>query len=264
VEERLRRLWRRYKFEGDQAAREQLVLENLPLVRFILGRLLFRLPAGLSEEDLASVGVVALMRAVDDFDPELGTEFSTFAVPRIRGAMYDELRAHDIVPRSVRQKANAIERACVTLEQRGNESPTADEIGQEVGLDAIEVERTMDTVGLHSQLSLDAFVGGGGDGSGVKLLEGTADPTATSPLATLMAEERKAILADAIAALPEADRRVITLCYQRDLMLKEVAQVLSVTKSRVSQIHSRALFRLRSHIAAALGGRRAPGGEGVS
>jgi len=260
----MRRLWRRYKYGGDEAAREEIVLANLPLVRFILGRLAVGLPTGLSQEDLASVGVVALVRAVDKFDPERGVEFATFAVPHIRGAMFDELRAHDIVPRSVRQRASAIERACITLEQKGATAPSCEEIGQEAGLKPDQVERTMTAVGVSSLLSLDAFVRSGSDGREQKILEGTADPTSRSPLAALMAKERRAVLAEAIAALPEADRRVINLYYKGDLMLKEVAQVLSVTKSRVSQLHSRALFRLRAHIASALASRRASGGEGAS
>jgi RNA polymerase sigma factor for flagellar operon FliA len=260
----MRRLWRRYKFEGDEAAREELVLANLPLVRHILGRLPVSLPPGLGEDDLASVGVVALMRCVDGFDPQRGTEFATYAVPRIRGAMFDELRAHDIVPRSVRQRANAIDRACVTLEQRGRPTPSSEEIAREAGLSPDDVERTMDAVALRSLLSLEGFARSSPDGREQRILEGAADPTTSTPLAAVMAEERKAILADAIAALPERDRRVITLYYQGDLMLKEIAQVLSVTKSRVSQIHSRALFRLRTHIASALRGRRQPPGKGVS
>lgn len=260
----MRRLWRRYKFEDDETAREELVLANLPLVRYVLGRLPIALPPGLGEEDLGSVGVVALMRCVDDFDPERGTEFATYAVPRIRGAMFDELRAHDIVPRSVRQRANAVERACVTLEQQGKPTPSPEEIAREAGLSSEEVERTMDAVALQSLLSLEGFTRSSPDGREQRILEGAADPTVSTPLAAVMAEERKAILADAIAALPERDRRVITLYYQGDLMLKEIAQVLSVTKSRVSQIHARALFRLRTHIASALRGRRATPGEGAS
>ena len=264
MDDRKRRLWRRFAFEGDAQAREELVLTNLPLVRYILGRLPIALPSGLSEEDLASVGVVAMMRAIDSFDPERGLEFATYAVPRIRGAMYDELRAHDIVPRSVRQRASAIERACTVLEQQGDPSPSVEDIGRETGLEPQQVERTMSAVGLRSLLSLQAFVRGASDGRESKVLDGTADPTCTSPLATLMGKERKDVLAQAIAALPEADRHVITLYYKGDLMLKEIAQTLDVTKSRVSQIHTRALFRLRTHISTIMASRTKAGGEGTS
>ncbi len=264
MDDRTRRLWRRYKFDGDEAAREELVLANVPLVRYLLSRLPVGLPRGLGEEDLASVGVVALLRAIDDFDCERGVEFATFAVPRIRGAMLDELRAHDIVPRSVRRRASAIERACIALEQQGTPAPSVEEIGQEAGLEPEQVERTLTAVGVRSLLSLEGFARSGAGGREQRLLEGAADPTASSPLAAVMARERRDILTEAIQALPEADRRVITLYYKGDLMLKEIAQVLSVTKSRVSQIHSRALFRLRAHIASALASRGASGSEGVS
>jgi len=258
------RLWRRLKYGGERTARDELVLAHLPLVRYILGRLPVTLPAGLGQEDMASVGVVALMRAVDDFDPERGVEFATFAVPRIRGAMFDELRAQDIVPRSVRRRASAIDRACVALQRDDGAAPSVEEIGQETGLKPEEVERTLSAVGLRSLLSLEGFVRSAPGGREQKILEGAADRTVSSPLGAVLAKERCELLMRAIAALPEADRRVITLYYQHDLMLKEIAEVLSVTKSRVSQIHTRALFRLRSHIAEAMARRPTAGGEGVS
>lgn len=264
MDDRTRQLWRRYKFGGDEQAREALVLSNLPLVRHILGRLPVTLPTGLSQEDLASAGVLALLRCIDTFEPERGLEFATYAVPRVRGAMIDELRAHDIVPRSVRQRANAIERACTELRQYGDDAPSADAIGRQAGLSTEMVESTLSAVGLRSLLSLESFVRSSSDGREQRVLDGAADPTCASPLATAMATERRAILAEAIAALPEADRRVITLYYQGDLMLKEIAEILSVTKSRVSQIHSRALFRLRDHVATALAARSTQAGEGLS
>ena len=264
MDEQTKRVWRRLKFEGDESARDELVLMHLPLVRYVLGRLPITLPSGLSRDDLASAGVLALMRAIDHFDPERGLAFTTFAVPHIRGAMFDELRAHDIVPRSVRQRANAIERAYIELERQGQASPSLEEVGEKVDLKPREIERTMDAVGLNSLLSLDAMVRKGAGGREQRILEGAADRSTVSPLAALMAKERKDILARAIAALPEPDRRVITLYYQRDLMLTEIAQVLSVTKSRVSQIHSRALFRLRSFIASATAAHSANQVEGRS
>ena len=264
MDERSKRLWRRLKFGGDEKARDELVLEHLPLVRYVLGRLPVTLPAGLSQDDLASVGVLALMRAIDHFDPERGAAFTTFAVPHIRGAMLDELRAHDIVPRSVRQRANAIERASIDLERQGHGCPSIDEIGAKVDLSPRDIERTMSAVGLNSLLSLEALVRTSPGGRQQRILEGAADRTTPPPLAALMAKERNDILARAIAALPEADRRVITLYYRHDLMLKEIAQVLSVTKSRVSQIHSRALFRLRSLIATAMASRPSASTEGIS
>jgi len=257
------RLWRRYKRDGDEAARNQLVLAHLPLVRYILRRLPVSLPSGVGAEDLASAGVVALMRAVEDFDLERGLEFTTFAVPRIRGAMFDELREHDTVPRSVRQRANAIEAACVELRQKGEKTPSIDEIAAAVGISVQEVERTMSAVGLRSYLSLEAFSHGPAGGQD-QIIESTPDVQATTPLAALMAQERDRLLTEAVARLPETDRRVITLYYRDGLMLKEIAAVLSVSKARVSQIHARALFRLRAHIAASAQDRAPSSPEAAS
>jgi len=254
VDTGLRRLWRRYKQDRDEKAREELIVHNLPLVRYILGRLPISLPTAVGSEDLASVGVIALMGAVDDFDPSRGTEFATFAVPRIRGAMLDELREHDIVPRAVRQKARAIENAYIELRQRGGIAPTVDDVATLLGVSPMGVERTMAAVGLNSFLSLEAVCRSphGGHDHG---LADAPDARTDNPLVELMARETNHILTRAIRELPDADRLVIILYYRRGLMFKEIAEVLGVTKSRVSQIHARALFRLRAHIAAVTGAR---------
>ena len=257
------RLWRRYKHERDEEARNELVLAHLPLVRYILGRLPISLPSGVSAEDLASAGVVALMSAIESFDPSRGVEFATFAVPRIRGSMFDELRHHDTIPRAVRQRANAIEAACVELSRQGNKTPSLDEIAAAVGSTAREVESTMAAVGFRNYLSVNSFCRTTSVGQD-QIMESAADASAPTPLAALMAKERASIVSEAIADLPEADRRVITLYYRDGLMLKEIAEVLSVTKARVSQIHARALFRLRARIADLAGGQPPPIQEAAS
>ena len=246
----MRRLWERYRRDGDEEARNRLVMEHLPLVRYILGRLPISLPSGVSAEDLVSAGVVALLRAIEDFDLERGVEFATFAVPRIRGAMFDELRDHDIVPRSVRQRAHAIEAAYLELRQQRQSCPSVEEVASVLGLGVVEVERTLSAVGLKSFLSLEAFHRTS-RGSRERVMESATDVHTATPLATLMAKERDQVVTEAVADLPEADRQVITLYYRDGLMLKEIAEVLSVTKSRVSQIHARALFRLRLQIGGA-------------
>jgi len=261
VDETTRQLWRRYKRDGDERARNELVTAHLPLVRYVLGRLPVSLPPSLSQEDLASVGVLALMGAIEDFDPERGVEFATFAVPRIRGAMFDELRKHDVVPRSVRQRAAAVEAACRELTERDGKPPSIAEIARYLGTSPRDVQRTMSAMGIRNMLSLEAAYRtpyGGRE----QIIEWAVDVASQTPLTAAMEREREAILARAIESLPEPDRKVITLYYRHGLMLKEIAQLLSVTKARVSQIHSRALFRLRAYLATL--GRRPSGGEAVS
>lgn len=261
MDEAMRQLWRRYKREGSEQARNELVMAHLPLVRYILGRLPVSLPASLSREDLASAGVLALMSAVEDFDTERGVEFATFAVPRIRGAMFDELREHDVLPRSVRQRAAAVEAACRDLTERDGKPPSIAEIARYLGISPRDVQRTMSAMGIRNMLSLEAAYRtpyGGRE----QIIEWAVDAHSLTPLSAAMAHEREGILARAVADLPEPDRKVITLYYRDGLMLKEIAELLSVTKARVSQIHSRALFRLRAYLAAI--GRRPQGGEAVS
>ena len=258
MDEAMRQLWRRYKRDGDEQARNELVTAHLPLVRYVLGRLPVSLPPSLSREDLASVGVLALMRAIEDFDPERGVEFATFAVPRIRGAMFDELRQHDVLPRSVRQRAAAAEAACRELTERDGKPPSIADLARYLGISPAEVQRTMSAMGIRNMLSLEAAYRtpyGGRE----QIIEWAVDMNSRTPLSAALARERETILARAIASLPEPDRKVITLYYRDGLMLKEIAQLLSVTKARVSQIHSRALFRLRAYLAAV--GRRPQGGE---
>ena len=259
MDERTAAIWRRYTRHGDAAARDQLALDNLPLVRFVLGRLPFTLPPSLSGDDLISVGYLALLRAIGSFDPDRGVEFATFAVPRIRGAMYDELRAHDTVPRSVRRRANAIERAHGELIHEGTPTPTSEQLAERAGLKPRQVERALAAVGCRSLLSLESLFRTPAGGREQKIIESAADATTASPLTAVMTKERDRMLATAIAALPETERRVIILYYQHELMLKEIADVLAVTKSRVSQLHTQALFRLRSQIAARSQTRRRGG-----
>lgn len=241
-------LWERLRRHGDEAVRNELVLAHLPLVRFVLGRLPITPPPGLDRDDLVGTGVIALLRAIEDFDHTRGLEFTTFAVPRIRGAMLDELRAHDVLPRSVRDRATLIERAAAQLRREGHGSPSVAEIAQHTGLPPDKVEHAMTAVRLRSFLSLEALHRTPRAGREERILEAAADGHTATPLANVLTKERDQILAAAITELPETERRVIVLYYQQNLMFKEIAEVLCVTKSRISQLHSRALFHLRTRL----------------
>jgi RNA polymerase sigma factor for flagellar operon FliA len=233
---------------GDQAARNELVLAHLPLVRFVLGRLPVTPPAGLSREDLLGAGVIALLGAIEDFDPDRGTAFATFAVPRIRGAILDELRAHDPLPRSVRDRAAAVQRAAAELEREGRPYPPLDDVAARVGCSPRKARQALQAVALDAVFSLDA-PRGAPEADGRDAETGARpDCRWPTPLAAALARERDRRLAGAVADLPEAERRVIVLYYHHELMIKEIAQVLDVTKSRVSQIHTQALLHLRARL----------------
>ncbi|NQT52833.1 FliA/WhiG family RNA polymerase sigma factor [bacterium] len=244
------RLWQRLRRNGDGAARNELILAHLPLVRFVLGRLPVSPPSGLSHDDLLGAGVVALLRAVDDFDLGRGLEFATFAVPRIRGAILDELRAHDVLPRSARERAAQVDRAVMECQLEGRSAPSDRQVAQRAGLTEPQVRSTMRAMALRHSLSLDSYCQTSRPGKDQKIHEAATDRHTPCPLTSAMSRERSAFLAQAIAELPEAERRVIVLHYQHELMFKEIAEVLSVTRSRVSQIHSRALAHLHARITA--------------
>jgi RNA polymerase sigma factor for flagellar operon FliA len=249
MDDQMKRLWDRYRLHGDEAARNELILANLPLVRFVLGRLPISPPPGLSHEDLLGVGVIALLRAIEAFDPARGNAFTTFGVPRIRGAILDELRAHDILPRTVRERAAVIERVTAEARNEGRPAPSIEELAASTGLSADQVQETMSALSLRSLLSLEAACHTAPGGREERILEAAADRQTATPLGALLTKERDRLLAQAIAELPEPERRIVVLYYRHGLMLSEIAKVLGVTKSRISQLHSRALFRLRARLA---------------
>ena len=225
-----------------QADRDRLVEQYLPLVRYVVARLPMTMPSALDRDDFFSVGVLGLLHAAANFDPTRGASFKTFAYTAIRGAILDEVRKHDPVPRNRRDRLRRLERASADLRARVDREPTLAELADALGLTATELDD--DLLALHTAriLSLDEPTG---DDDGATMLAtmpagGTRDPADASA-----ARERVERLAKAIAELPETDRHVVVLYFHEQLYLKEIGEVLGVTESRVSQILSRAVERLR-------------------
>ncbi len=249
----LRDLWRRYRASSDDRAREALVLAYAPLVKYVAGRLGSGLPAHVEEADLISYGLSGLTAAIDRFDPSRETKFETFAIPRIRGAILDELRALDWVPRTVRARARQLERANVRLEGRLLRAPSDDELAGELGITVRELHDALLEISRSTIVALDELwssqVSGGEQ---VSLLETVADLEAPDPEAVFDTVERRRQIAEAILALPERERLVIALYYYEELTLREIGEVLGVTESRISQLHAKAALRLRSKLAAEL------------
>lgn len=237
--------WKRFKEHGDGEARDQLVMQYLPLVKFLLGKLSIHLPPTLEYEDLNACGVVALLKAMNDFDLAKKVEFTTFAVPRIRGSMIDELRAHDWVPRGTRKKAAEIERTYVALADEMGHPPTVDEIGERMDVPPAQIDKLLSEIHLACFLSLDTISAAASRGRPSRVGNNVRDRRAETPIDILEQQEQVECLAQSIAELPEKERTVVLLYYQQDLMLREIAEVLHVSKSRISQIHSRAVFLLR-------------------
>jgi RNA polymerase sigma factor for flagellar operon FliA len=245
----LRDLWRRYKEEEDRAARERLVLAYSPLVKYVAGRMASGLPAHVEEGDLISYGLIGLISSIERFEPERGFKFETFAITRIKGSIIDELRSLDWVPRSVRTRAREIERANAKLEHQLHRAPTDEEMAKELDVSQEDFQDSLVRISNSSVIALDElWTVSDASGDQVSLLDTIQDPTAVDPSHEMDTTEMKDRLADAIARLPEREKLVVALYYYENLTLREIGEVLGVTESRVSQLHTKAVLRLKSRL----------------
>ena len=245
----LKDLWKRYKGSGDERARERLVVAYSPLVKYVAGRMGSGLPAHVEESDLISYGLTGLISAIERFDLAREIKFETYAITRIRGAIIDELRTLDWVPRSVRARAREIERANQKLEARLQRAPTDEEMAAELELSVGEFQEALVQISNSTLVALDELWSSSDSGGDqVSLLDTLPDRGAPDPEALVDQGELRDRIADAIAALPEREKLVIALYYYENLTLREIGEVLGVTESRVSQLHTKAVLRLRSKL----------------
>jgi RNA polymerase sigma factor for flagellar operon FliA len=242
-------LWREYRRSGDQGIRDRLILTYAPLVKYVAGRLGSGLPAHVDEGDLVSYGLLGLIAAIERYDPDRDVKFETYAIARIKGSILDELRAMDWVPRSVRSRAREIERAIADLEAKTGRAPTDEEIASKVGISQEELEDSLTDISRSSIAALDELwtVSGSG-GDQIALIDTIEDESVPDPQSAMTATEMKEAIADAIARLPEREKLVVTLYYYEDLTLREIGEVLGVTESRVSQLHTKAILRLKARL----------------
>ncbi len=246
----LKDLWKRYRSSGDERARERLVVAYSPLVKYVSGRMASGLPAHVDEADLISYGLVGLISAIERFEPDREIKFETYAIPRIRGAIIDELRALDWVPRSVRARAREIERANVKLEHKLQRAPTDEEMAAELEIGVDEFQESLMQISNSTIAALDElWTVSDASGDQVSLLDTLQDPDAPDPARVMDQTDLKDRVADAIARLPEREKLVIALYYYENLTLREIGEVLGVTESRISQLHTKAVLRLRSRMA---------------
>jgi RNA polymerase sigma factor for flagellar operon FliA len=241
-------LWLEYKEGGTSVARERLILHYSPLVKFVAGRVAAGLPQNIEQSDLVSYGIFGLIDAIDKFDPGRGYKFETYAISRIKGAIIDELRSIDWVPRSVRAKARAIERAYSKLENELRRSPDDKEVAAELGVTEDELATTLGQISFVGVVALDELLSAGSErGSGATVGD-TIAGGGHDPVEAFESEEMRQVLADAINRMPDRERLVLTLYYYEGLTLAEIGNVLGVTESRVCQIHTKAIFQLRSRL----------------
>jgi RNA polymerase sigma factor for flagellar operon FliA len=245
----LRDLWRRYKDDRDEKARERLVLAYAPLVKYVAGRMSSGLPSHVEESDLISYGLLGLISAIERFEPEREIKFETFAITRIKGSIIDELRSLDWVPRSVRTKAREIERMNAKLEHKLHRAPTDKEMAEGLEVTVEEFQDSLVRISNSSVVALDElWTVSDSSGDQVSLLDTIQDPQAADPATEMDTTEMKDRLADAIARLPEREKLVVALYYYENLTLREIGEVLGVTESRVSQLHTKAVLRLKSRL----------------
>jgi RNA polymerase sigma factor for flagellar operon FliA len=245
----LRELWRRYKSSGDDRAREGLVVAYSPLVKYVSGRMASGLPAHVEEADLISYGLGGLISAIERFDLTREIKFETYAITRIRGAIIDELRTLDWVPRSVRARAREIERANSKLEAQLQRAPTDEEMAHELGMAVSDFQDALLQISNSTIVALDELWSvSDSTGDSVSLLDTLPDRGAPDPQTLVHQSELRDRIADAIAALPEREKLVVALYYYENLTLREIGEVLGVTESRVSQLHTKAVLRLRSKL----------------
>src|SRR3954462_4024185 len=245
----LRDLWRRYKATEDIQARERLVVAYSPLVKYVSGRMASGLPAHVEESDLLSYGLVGLISAIERFDLSREIKFETYAITRIKGAIIDELRSLDWVPRSVRSRARDIEKANSKLEHKLQRAPTDEEMADELDMTVEDFQEALMQISNSTVAALDElWTVSDASGDQVSLLDTLQDPGAPDPAAVADQTDLKDRVADAIARLPEREKLVIALYYYENLTLREIGEVLGVTESRISQLHTKAVLRLRSHM----------------
>jgi RNA polymerase sigma factor for flagellar operon FliA len=244
-------LWREYRRTRDERLRQRLILTYAPLVKYVAGRIGSGLPAHVDDEDLVSYGLLGLIGAIERYDPDRDTKFETYAIARIKGSIIDELRAMDWVPRSVRSRARDIERAIAELESKLGRAPTDEEIARQIGLTEEELGESLTEISRTSIAALDELwtVSPGGDQ--IALIDTIEDTQGPDPESALADTELREAVAESISRLPEREKLVITLYYYEELTLREIGDVLGVTESRVSQLHTKAILRLKARLSGA-------------
>jgi len=232
--------------EPELSDRDRMILDHLPLLHHIVGRMAVDLPRRVERDDLMGFGMLGLIAAADSWDASRGLKFSTYAYTRIRGAVLDELRKLDFLPRGRREQVRALEQSLRRLEQANGSPPSPEELAADLGIGMDEVDEILVSAKLAGLVSLD-------DGPSADLVGMLTDPHSEDPVGSAEWAELKDVLVVAIDGLPDNEKTVITLYYAEELLLKEIAELMGVTESRVSQIHTRALYRLNRGLRSAIG-----------
>jgi RNA polymerase sigma factor FliA len=247
--EQLQKAWVQFKVYKDPQGRSDLINHFSYLVKITSGRLVTSLPGGLDREDLISAGVIGLIKAVDQFDPTRDVKFETYAIALIRGAILELLREEDWVPRSIREKLKALDRTMMALETKLGRPATEHEVAEAMGVTIQEVSELMVRMGRTNVYSLDDILGTGDGDDHIHFVELIVDENANTG-GEVEGREIRRVLAQGVDRLPERERLVVALYYFEGLTFKEIGRVLAVSESRVYQLHTQAMTRLRSYMKA--------------
>ena len=241
-------LWQWYRKTKDPAIREAFIKQYAPLVKYVAGKVAMGMPHNVEFDDLVGFGVFGLIDAIDKYDPEKHVKFKTYAVTRIRGAIFDELRQIDWVPRSVRQKTREIEAAISALEAQLGRTASDQEIAKAMGMDEAEYLKTIQKISGTSILSLNDVWFSGDENDKVSIGDSIESPSSLNPDVIVEKDEMRRIITEFINELPDKEQKILVLYYYEECTLKEIGQVLEVTESRVSQLHTKAIVHLRSKL----------------
>ncbi|GFP23065.1 RNA polymerase sigma factor for flagellar operon FliA [Candidatus Hakubella thermalkaliphila] len=248
-------LWKKFKEEGDSKFRDSLILYYSPLAKYVAGKIAAGLPQSVELADLISCGILGLIDAVDKFDHRRKIKFETYAISRIRGAILDELRSMDWMPRSLRSKAREIERAIISLENRLQRVPTDEELAEELNISLAELNNTLARLNYSCVLALDELWTLEQDENELGICETIVDYQSEDPYSALEVKEIRDVLRKAITYLTDREKEIITLYYFHGFTFGEIGEVLGLTESRISQIHTKIMLRLKGYLRGLMGDR---------
>jgi RNA polymerase sigma factor for flagellar operon FliA len=244
--EELKIAWSEFKTEGKMEARDRLITHYLHLVKYVVGRVGSNLPAHVKSEDMYSTGIMGLVKSIEKYDPTMKNKFETYAILLIKGAIIDEMRSLDWVPRSVHQKANLLSKTKIALEQKLGREASDGEVARELKLTMPEYEKLVNRVRPAVLIPLNAD--SDEDSENTHISERIPDKKMSTSYDNVDREEFRKLLEDAVLKLPEQERMVLVLYYYENMMLKEIGKVLGVSESRISQVHTKALLRLKGRL----------------
>lgn len=245
----LEQVWKKYKETKDLKYRDDLLLFYSPLVKYVAGKISIGLPKSVDISDLISYGIFGLIDAIEKFDVDRKIKFETYAIPRIRGAIYDELRNQDWMPRSIRTRAKQIEKTYVELENKLQRVPSENEVARELNITLEEMEEVLSQINSSFVIALEDVVSiSNSEDENMQVFNLIKDESQDDPLASIESDEVRNFLKIAISKLSDKEKSIISLYYYEGLTLKEIGDVLGITESRVSQIHSKLILRLRGYL----------------